>query len=285
MATHTSDIRKQVVLSSGGVQGIRVAWGGIWSGFLFALGVFLLLTVLGLAIGISATDVGTAEDTSARSLGIGASLWGAVTLLIALFVGGWVATRAGMVHDGATGMIEGVLIWVLSVLTLIYMASSGVGLLASGVFGSIGSVAQSATAAVRGGVDVEAMASGDVSQITARLNDPKTVSAVAAATGMQEAEARAKLSEIASKVDAAKAEPARAAAEVRQGLKDLTSRATARAEQAAARAQPAASTAMWTTLGSMVVALLAAIAGAMVGRRQVAARLMEEAAVTQSVRP
>jgi hypothetical protein len=285
MAVHTSEIREQVVLSSSGLQGIRVAWGGIWSGFLFALGVFLLLTVLGMAIGITAADIGTPDGTSARSLGIGAGIWGAVTLLVALFVGGWVATRAGMVHDGATGMIEGVLIWVLSVLALIYMASSGVGLLASGAFGSIGSVAQSATSTVRGGVDVEAIANGDVSQITARLNDPKTVSAVAAATGMQEAEARTTLSDIAAKVDAAKDDPARAAGEARQGLKDLASRAVARAEQAAARAQPAASATMWTALGSMVVGLIAAVAGAMIGRRQVAARLLEGAAVTQPVRP
>ena len=285
MAVHTSEIRKQVVLSSGGVQGMRVAWGGVWSGFLFSLGIFLLLTVLGMAIGISAVGIGTSDGASARSLGVGAAVWGAVTLLIALFVGGWVATRAGMVHDGATGMIEGVLIWVLSILTLIYMASSGVALLASGVFGSIGTVTQSATAAVRGSVDVDAIARGDVSQITARLNDSKTVSAVAAATGMPEAEARTTLSTIATKVDAAKDDPARAADEARQGLKDIASRAAARAEQAAARAQPAASATMWTALASMILGLIAAIAGAMLGRRQVSTRLLEATAATQAVRP
>jgi hypothetical protein len=285
MAAQTTEYHERVVFSASGVQGIRVSWGGIWSGFLFALGVFLLLTVLGMAIGVSAVDIGTADNTSARSLGIGAGVWGAATLLVALFVGGWVATRAGMVHDGATGMIEGVLIWVLSVLTLIYMASSGVALLANGVFGSIGSVAQTATAAVRGGVDVEAIANGDVGQITARLNDPKTVSAVAAAAGMQEAEARTTLSDIAAKVDAAKADPARAVAEARQGLKDIASRVAARGERAAARAQPAATTTMWTALASLVVALIAAIAGAMIGRRQVAARLVEAAAATHPVQP
>lgn len=285
MAVHTSEIREQVVISSASMQGFRVSWGGVWSGFLFALGVFLLLTVLGMAIGVSAVDVGTQDDTSARSLGIGAGAWGAGSLLVALFVGGWVATRAGMVHDGATGMIEGVLIWVLSVMTLLYMASSGVALLASGVFGSIGSVAQTTSAAVSGGVDIEAIANGDVSQITARLNDPKTVSVVAAATGMPEAEARTMLSDIAAKVDAARGDPARAAAEARQGLKDVASRAAARGEQAAARAQPAASATLWTALGSLIVGLIAAIIGAMIGRRQVAARLVEAAAVTQAVRP
>ena len=33
-------------------EGVRVSWGGVWSGFLFGMGVLLLLSTLGLAIGI-----------------------------------------------------------------------------------------------------------------------------------------------------------------------------------------------------------------------------------------
>lgn len=282
MAVHITEVQEQVVVAPTGLQGFRVAWGGIWSGFLFALGVFLLLSVLGMAIGISTADIGTPNGTSARSIGIGASVWSAVTLLIALFVGGWAATRSSMVHDGTAGMIEGVLVWVLSVLSLIYMAGSGVSLLASGVFGSIGTVTQGAVAAVRT-VDVDAITQGDASQISSRLNDSKTIALVSGATGMPEAEARAKLAEIAAKVDVAKDDPARAADDARQGLKDLGSRAAARAEQAAARAQPYASATMWMTLASMVLGLIAALAGAMIGRRQVAARLMNEATFNRPV--
>ena len=280
MAVHTTEIREPVVLSPG-LQGIRVAWGGVWSGFLVALGTFLLLSILGMAIGVSAADVGTPNTTSAKSVGISAGIWSGVALLISLFIGGLVATRASMVHDGAAGLIEGVLIWVLSVLSLIYMAGSGLGMLSSGVFGALGSVSQGATAVVRD-MDVNALANGDVGQITARLNDGKTVSMVAAATGMPQQEARATLSEIASKVEAARDDPARASNEARQGLQQLATRAQQRAEQAAARAQPYASATLWTTLGFMVLGLLASIAGAMTGRRQVARRLSE---VTAALEP
>lgn len=283
MAVHTTEIHEQVVIPAAGLQGLRVAWGGVWSGFLVALGAFLLLTVLGMAIGVTAADVGTPDDTSARSAGISAGVWGGVTLLIALFIGGLVATRSAMIHDGAAGLIEGVLIWVLSVLTLIYMASSGLAMLTSGVFGALGNVTQGATAAVRN-IDVNALSSGDAEQITARLNDPKTAQLVASATGMPQEEARSTLSDIAAKVNAARGDPARVAAEARQGLQQIAARAQARAEQAAAQAKPYASATLWTALGTMVLGLLAAVAGAAMGRRQAARRLAAYSVAAEPVR-
>src|SRR5262249_7488371 len=162
---------------------------------------FVLLTVLGMAIGVSAADVGTGTDTHAQALGVSAGVWSAVTLLIALFIGGLVATRSGMVLDGATGVIEGVLIWVLSMLALAYTAGSGVNLLAGGVFGRVSHVSQGATAAARN-LDVDALSSGDADQIAARLKDAKTKQLVAAATGMPETEVRSTLNDVATKVDA-----------------------------------------------------------------------------------
>ena len=106
--------------------------------------VFLLLTVLGLAIGVSAADVGPGEDGNAKGLGIGAAVWCGLTLLVSLFVGGMVATRTGMVYDCAPGMIEGGLVWVLAVILLICMAGSGIGMRASGVFGTLGELKESA---------------------------------------------------------------------------------------------------------------------------------------------
>ena len=284
MAVPGTEIHEHVVVApTANLQGIRVAWGSVWSGFLVALGVFLVLSVLGLAIGISAVDIGPGEDANASSLGIGAAIWGGLTLLIALFVGGLVATRTGMIYDGAAGVIEGVLVWVLSILTLIYMAGSGIGLLSSGVFGALGGVTQGAAAAVRN-IDVTELTSGDVTQISARLNDPKTVQLVAAATGMPQQEARSTLAGIAQQVEAARNDPTQAVAEARKGLQELASKAGARIERAAASAQPYASATMWSTLVAMVIALLAAIGGAMTGRRQVARRLGLAATFDKSYR-
>lgn len=148
-----------VVVATATSYGTRLAWSGVWSGFLVAVGVFLLLSVLGLAVGVTAVDTGAAAAGNAREAGIGAAVWSGAALLISLFLGGMAATRSGMVSDAAAGSIEGVLIWVLSILTLIYMAGSGFALLSRGVFGALGTVTvdpAAAAAAVRSVGDAQA---------------------------------------------------------------------------------------------------------------------------------
>src|SRR4030095_4478469 len=73
-------------------EGRKVSWGCIWGGVLVAVGLLLLLTALGLAVGVSAVQPG---ETEASSMGTGAGIWGAVSRLIALFVGGMVSARIG----------------------------------------------------------------------------------------------------------------------------------------------------------------------------------------------
>jgi hypothetical protein len=272
MSVSNANFDERVVIASTDTQGMRVAWGGVWTGYLVAIGAALLLGVLGLAIGVSAADVGPGEDMNAKGLGVGAIIWSGLTLLVSLFIGGLVATRTGMVHDRATGMIEGVLIWVLSILTMIYMAASGISTVGSGVLGAFSGATRGAAATVQN-MDMTQLANGDVSQITARLNDPKTAQVVSKVTGTSQDEARARLGEIAQRVEAAKDDPAKATEEARKGVQDIVSKAGTRAQQAAADAKPYATATMWTTLVALALALIASIVGAMTGRRQVVQRL------------
>lgn len=255
------------------LEGVRVSWGGVWSGFLFGMGVLLLLSTLGLAIGISAADIGPRQDLNASGLGIGAAIWSSVSLLIALFIGGMVAARVGMVFDRTTGMIQGALVWVLAILGIIYMAASGISLMTSSAFSLLSGVTGQVGAAVTGATQLNELASGDVNQILARLRDPQTARTIAAATGMSQQEVRSRLATIQTRVEAAKDNPAQAATEAKQGLQEFVAQAAKRAESAAVAAQPYASTATWTTLGAMVLSLIAAIAGAMVGAGRAAARV------------
>jgi hypothetical protein len=274
MAVHTehTEIHERVLL--GNMRAPHsLSWGGVWSGFLVAIGAVLLLSTLGLAVGISSVDVTPEGTTDARGLGTGAAIWSALTLLVALFIGGMVATRSSAVHDRAAGMIEGVLVWVLSMLTLIYLATSGIGLVASGGFGALRGVTQGAATATVGTLNVADLTAGDAQQILTRLNDPQTIRVVAAVTGTSQAEARTTLADIRRRVEAASNDPQRAVAEARDGLQQLADRAAERVDRAAARAQPYASATLWSTLAAMLVALVAAVAGAMAGRRQVEKRL------------
>jgi len=248
----------------------RVSWGGVWSGFLVGLGVLLLLSTLGLAVGITTADVGQGEGAGARALGIGAGIWAGLSLLLAVFLGGVVSSRVSVVVDRGVAMVHGVLVWVLTTLTILYLAGSGVGLGMSGLLG-VARGAGAAVTATAGGLGD--LASGDVNQILARLEDPKTVGVVSGATGMSQEEARSALADIRQRVEAARNDPGRAAAEARSGVQQLMARAGDRASQAAQQAQPYASTAAWMTFGAMVISAIAAIAGALWGARRADDRL------------
>jgi hypothetical protein len=245
------------------VAGFKISWGGIWAGVLTVMGTLLFLTALGLAIGIAAVNPG---QTQAGTLGTGAAIWSGLSLLIALFVGGMAATRLGMVFDRAAGAFEGALVWVLSFLVVLWLAGSGVQLVASGISSLFGGIGQTIGATVAG---MEDLSAGDVQQIRQRLDDPRTASTLAAATGMPEQEVRARLAEVSQRVEAARDNPEAAAAAVRDGTAQMMERARAQLPAMADRAQKGATKAAWITFGAMLISLIAAIAGAMVGRGRV----------------
>lgn len=78
------------------------------------------------------------------------------------------------------------------------------------------------------------------------------------------------MSGIAQRVESARNDPAQATAEARKGIEELAAKTGARVERAAVEAQLYASATMWSTLLALVLALGAAVAGAMTGREQVA---------------
>lgn len=248
-------------------EGMKISWGGIFGGVLAGIGTLLLLSSLGLAIGISTVDP---RDPSA-SIGTGAAIWTSLTLLIALFVGGWASTRLSMLWDRTTALYEGVLVWVISMMLILYLTASGIGLVASGAFGMLGH----ATQALGSSVDETGLSSGTVDQMVARLRDPQTAGTLASALNMPREEVSKTLNDMSARVEAARNDPQQAAAEVRSGISQLASRAKQNLAQTAANAQPEASATAWLTFVALALSLLAAIGGAAMGRRGVAKRVAE----------
>jgi hypothetical protein len=114
-------------------EGMRVSWGGIWAGVLVVLGTLLFLTTLGLAIGISAD----ARNVNPNAIGTGAVVWSALSLLIALFLGGLAATRMSMVWERSAGLLQGVLVWVIALVTVTYLGARGIGMLGASALGIV----------------------------------------------------------------------------------------------------------------------------------------------------
>ncbi len=129
----------------------RISWGAVFAGVVLALAIQLLLSMLGVGIGLGTIDPGQAGDgtPAASSLGIGAGVWWTVSYVVSLAVGGYVAARlAGVVLKG-DGAIHGLLTWALALLFSAYLVSSALGSIMSTTFGAIGSMASSATQAVQ----------------------------------------------------------------------------------------------------------------------------------------
>jgi hypothetical protein len=156
---------------------------------------------------------------------------------------------------------------VVSVLLMLYFAASGIGMLAGGAFKLIGGAAQALGSVVQsqGAPDV----SGSVEQMIQRLKDPKTAEQIAAATGMPASEVQAILGETAQRVENNRANPTQAAAEAKNGVARLMEKAKSSGalQQKAEEVKPEATRAAWMTFGALLLSLLAAVIGAMAGRR------------------
>jgi len=250
-------------------EGMKISWGGVFGGVLAGIGVLLLLSSLGLAVGISATDP---RNPDGGALGTGAAIWTGLTLLIALFIAGWASTRLSMLWERTTAMFEGVLVWVLSLILILYLTASGIGLVASGAFNLMGKTAQAVGSTI-GNMNVDSLASGNVDEMLAKLRDPQTATIVANATGQSREQATQTLQELSQRVEAARNNPEQAAAEVRQSLQTMGAQAKQNLQQTAEEVKPEATTTAWITFGALLLSLLAAIIGAGVGRRGVVRRV------------
>jgi hypothetical protein len=100
----------------------HVRWGPIIAGVVTGFAVLLLLTVIGVALGLSA--LGTDDD--ARSWGTAAGIWGGLTLLVAFFVGGWMAARASSPAYDPDGVLNGFVTGAATLLLLLWLATTAI---------------------------------------------------------------------------------------------------------------------------------------------------------------
>ncbi len=105
----------------------RIRWGPIIAGIFVAIATQLILSALGAAIGLT---VG-ASGSDAGAVSIGVSIWAVVSLLVALFLGSWVAAAGCSPMNGKTAMLHGLILWATTLAISAWLLASGV----SGAFG------------------------------------------------------------------------------------------------------------------------------------------------------
>jgi hypothetical protein len=144
----------------------RVRWGPILAGLVTALTSLLLLSLLGLAFGLTMMNAGTAaaQGGPPAEAGRNAALWAAVSGLISFLLGGFVAGRTAAVFDRNWGALNGAMVFLVGVPVTLWLASQGLG----AVLGSLGTLATGLNvnpAQVQASADQARQAAGNVQPI------------------------------------------------------------------------------------------------------------------------
>jgi len=137
---------------SGPVTSDRVRWGAILAGLFAALTTLVVMSVLGLAIGLSSYDAGDPLG----NFGLGAGIWGIISALLAFLIGGWVAASTAGARGRGNGLLNGAMVWVVAIPLILYMLGSGLGSLMS----TAGNVAATGVSAVAPAAAAAAPAAG-----------------------------------------------------------------------------------------------------------------------------
>lgn len=168
----------------------RVSWGAIFAGGVIACAVYLVLTMLGAAIGLSVSD-----NIRAENLATGAAAWAIAATMLALFIGGCVTSQCTVGENKMEAIIHGILMWGVVFAVLLWLVAVGIRSGFSAMVG-IANASQAATnitgedweaAARRAGVpqkqidDWRSTAANAPEAIRRAANDPQTREAVAAA--------------------------------------------------------------------------------------------------------
>lgn len=145
-ADHLRDVRSDYVERMYDGPG-RARWGAIFAGVVVALGMFVLLALAGIGLGLSIFEA-TDADPMNGSLTTTA-IWQFVSQLVALFVGGYTAGRlAGVLHPMGS-MLHGLTVWAATTLAMLYFATQAAMGIAGAAGSAIANVAGGATSAVQ----------------------------------------------------------------------------------------------------------------------------------------
>jgi hypothetical protein len=140
--------------------GRRVSWGAVFAGVMIVLAIQLLLSMLGLGIGLNTVNPTEGSTPNASSLGIGAGVWWGISYLLALFAGGYVAARLAPSRLSFDGALHGVLTWAFALLVTFYLLTTAVGSVIGGAFSAVNGTLSAAGQTAKDVVPQVAQAAG-----------------------------------------------------------------------------------------------------------------------------
>lgn len=112
----------------------RISWSAIFAGVILSVVIYLLLTILGTAIGATTIDP-LKEQNPLDGLGKGAAIWTGLSMLISIGVGAFITGRLAQ-REGA---LHGLLMWAVNTLFVVWLAITLLSSAVSGTASVIGS--------------------------------------------------------------------------------------------------------------------------------------------------
>jgi hypothetical protein len=101
----------------------QLRWGPIWAGLLMALGVFFLLSLAAIAVGLQAAPGAQTQDDAGFLAVIVTSAIG----LASFFLGGYVSSWSAGLTDPARSALNGFLVWASWLIVVLLLAALGLG--------------------------------------------------------------------------------------------------------------------------------------------------------------
>lgn len=122
------------------------SWGAVFAGTFIAFGTQLILTFLGMGIGLGLLNRYT--TTNFGAVGIGAGIWMLVSLIISLFFGCWAASKLSGITDKMRSTLQSLVIWSFFIFSTLFLMSTALG----GLLSSFAGIISRSTTIITGGI-------------------------------------------------------------------------------------------------------------------------------------
>ena len=232
----------------------RVSWPAIAAGAMIATSVYFVLTLLGVALGIEVAVRGATTH-----LGAGAALYSVLTLLLAMFFGGWATSRLAVGESKLEAVLYGVILWGALFLGLVWLFSAGIRT-GFGAMVGLSSGAYSLSSEVGGAVSPSSP--GIVEGLRRRYDTElggETFVADLKKAGFSDEQAKKAQAEVKGTIGRLRDDPTATT----RGGRDVASRPEVR--QAGSEMAEGARQATWWTLLGVITSMATVIVGSLVG--------------------
>ena len=236
----------------------RVSWGAITAGAMVALSIYIVLSMLGVALGIEVA-VRRADATP----GSGAAIYAIATLLLAMFFGGWATSRLAVGESKMEAILYGLILWGILFIGMIWLLSVGIRTGFGAMIGaSSGAYSASRDPAEDVGPPPPSSSAGLVDALRRRydteLGGDQFVDDLKKA-GVNEDQAKKVQSEIKTRIERLRNDPS--------SLKDQAREVADKPEvrEAAGQAAEGVRKATWWTVIGMLISMVTVIVGSLAG--------------------